>query len=382
MRILITLTYYRPHYSGLTIASERLAKALVARGHQVTVLTSQFSKELPRDEIVDGVHIIRLPVAFRISKGVIMPTMPLRAWQEARKADIVNLHLPQLDAAPIAVLSRMLGKPVVLTYQCDLQLPQGFVHALANLASNFANRISASFANALVTTTQDYAEESTFLKRYIHKIHVIPPPIKLTNVDRKFIEETRKKFGVAPGQIVIGMATRLAAEKGVEYLVKALPKVVERLPQARVLYAGAHENVMGEEAYAAKLAPSIKALGDRWKFLGLIPDDELTAFFHICDVIAVPSTNSTEAFGLVQVEGMTCGTPAVVSNLPGVRRPVLQTGMGRAFQTEDADDLAEALIEVLSKPDDYQGDIPKITKRYAPETIAEEYEALFKELVE
>jgi len=382
MRILITLTYYRPHYSGLTIASERLAKALVARGHQVTVLTSQFSKELPRDEIVDGVHIIRLPVAFRISKGVIMPTMPLRAWQEARKADIVNLHLPQLDAAPIAVLSRMLGKPVVLTYQCDLQLPQGFVHALANLASNFANRISASFANALVTTTQDYAEESTFLKRYIHKIHVIPPPIKLTNVDRKFIEETRKKFGVAPGQIVIGMATRLAAEKGVEYLVKALPKVVERLPQARVLYAGAHENVMGEEAYAAKLAPSIKALGDRWKFLGLIPDDELTAFFHICDVIAVPSTNSTEAFGLVQVEGMTCGTPAVVSNLPGVRRPVLQTGMGRAFQTEDADDLAEALIEVLSKPDDYQGDVPKITKRYAPETIAEEYEALFKELVE
>jgi glycosyltransferase involved in cell wall biosynthesis len=381
MRILITLTYYRPHYSGLTIASERLAKALAARGHRVTVLTSQFSKELPRDEVVDGVHIIRLPVAFRISKGVIMPTMPLRAWQEARKADIVNLHLPQLDAAPIAVLSRMLGKPVVLTYQCDLQLPRGFVHALANLASNFANRISTSFANAIVTTTRDYAEESDFLIRYIHKIRSIPPPIKLTNVDQKFIEETRKKFGAAPGQIVIGMATRLAAEKGVEYLVKALPKVVERLPQARVLYAGAHENVMGEEAYAAKLTPSIKALGDRWKFLGLIPDEELTAFFYICDVIAVPSTNSTEAFGLVQVEGMTCGTPAVVSNLPGVRQPVLQTGMGKVFETENADDLADALVEVLSKPNAYQGDVPKITQRYAPETIAEEYETLFRELV-
>lgn len=381
MRILITLTYYRPHYSGLTIASERLAKALAARGHQVKVLTSQFSKELPLDEVVDGVHIIRLPVAFRISKGVIMPTMPLRAWQEARKADIVNLHLPQLDAAPIAVLSRMLRKPVVLTYQCDLQLPRGFVHALANLASNFANRISASFANAIVTTTRDYAEESDFLKRYLHKIHVIPPPIKLTPVDQGFIDETRKKFGVGSGQIVIGMATRLAAEKGIEYLVKALPKVIERLPQARVLYAGAHENVMGEETYAAKLAPSIKKLGDRWKFLGLIPDEELTAFFHICDVIAVPSTNSTEAFGLVQVEGMTCGTPAVVSNLPGVRQPVLQTGMGKVFQTEDADDLADALMDVLSKPDDYQGNVPAITKRYAPGTIAEEYETLFRELV-
>jgi glycosyltransferase involved in cell wall biosynthesis len=381
MRILIVLTYYRPHYSGLTIYTERLAKALAARGHQVTVLTSQFSQDLPRDEVVDGVHVIRLPVAFRISKGVIMPSMPFRARQEARAADIVNLHLPQLDAAPIALFSRLMGRPTIVTYHCDLLLPTGFIHSLANLASNFANHISATFANLLVTNTRDYAEESDFLRRYLHKIRVIPPPVKLAQVDEGFVERARKKFGVEPGQKVIGMATRLAAEKGAEYLVRALPKVLEKFPNARVLYAGQHENVMGEEAYAAMLTPLIEALGVRWKFLGLLSDEELAAFFQICDVIAVPSTNSTESFSMVQVEAMTCGTPAVASDLPGMRQPILQTKMGEIFQVGEADDLAEAIIKILNEPDAYRGDVPKIASRYSPETIAEAYEAVFKELL-
>jgi hypothetical protein len=46
MRILTALTYYRPHFSGLTIYAERLARALVRRGHSVTVLTAQYSPDL------------------------------------------------------------------------------------------------------------------------------------------------------------------------------------------------------------------------------------------------------------------------------------------------------------------------------------------------
>ena len=67
MRILTVLTYYRPHTSGLTIYAERLAKALVQRGHEVTVLTSQFEKDLPLEEVQDGVRIRRVPVAFNAS---------------------------------------------------------------------------------------------------------------------------------------------------------------------------------------------------------------------------------------------------------------------------------------------------------------------------
>ena len=69
MKILTVLTYYRPHTSGLTIYVERLARTLAAQGHQVTVLTSQYEPDLPREEVVDGVRILRAPVMLRISKG-------------------------------------------------------------------------------------------------------------------------------------------------------------------------------------------------------------------------------------------------------------------------------------------------------------------------
>jgi hypothetical protein len=62
MRILIALTYYRPHVSGLTIYAERLARGLARRGHAVRVLTARFATTLAARETVDGVEIVRVPV--------------------------------------------------------------------------------------------------------------------------------------------------------------------------------------------------------------------------------------------------------------------------------------------------------------------------------
>jgi len=128
MKILIGLTYYRPHTSGLTIYVERLARALAVRGHQVTVLTSRYSKQLPGYEIMDGVEIIRAPVLMRISKGVIMPTFGLLANHLVARTDVINLHLPQLDAAGLALRGRLLKKPTITTYHCDLRMPEGNNH--------------------------------------------------------------------------------------------------------------------------------------------------------------------------------------------------------------------------------------------------------------
>jgi len=126
MRILTVLTYYRPHTSGLTIYAERLAKALARRGHQVTVLTSQYERSLPREEQVDGVRIVRAPVMWRVSKGVIMPTFGFLATRLVLSHDVVHLHLPQFDAAGIALRGRLLRKPTVITYHCDLRMPLGW----------------------------------------------------------------------------------------------------------------------------------------------------------------------------------------------------------------------------------------------------------------
>src|SRR5215831_16152475 len=99
MRILIALTYYRPHVSGLTIYAERLARGLARRGHAVTVLTSHFSPALARRESVDGVEIVRVPVASKLSKGVIMPLFPFYAAAAVARCDVLNVHMPQFEAA-------------------------------------------------------------------------------------------------------------------------------------------------------------------------------------------------------------------------------------------------------------------------------------------
>ncbi len=380
MRILTALTYYRPHYSGLTLYAERLARALAARGHQVTVLTSRFDRALPSREVSDDVEVIRPSVLMRVSKGVIMPGMLYWAWKLARQADVVHLHLPQLDAAPIAGLSRLLGKPVVLTYHCDLRLPSGLVHWLANQVSHLANHISAAFANVVVTNTRDYAEDSRFLRGYLHKLQVIFPPVELHPVTDAEVQAFRYKAGIQPGQRIIGMAARLATEKGVEYLVRAMPAVLEKHPTARVLFMGQYQNVFGEEAYAQRLAPMIESLGDHWTFLGNLTPPELAAFFRACEVTALPSINSTESFGIVQIESMTCGTPVIATNLPGVRQPVKMTGMGCTVPPQDVSALAQALIAILDHPDDYRGDPQAVVWCFSPETIAQEYERVYESL--
>lgn len=381
MRILIALTYYRPHYSGLTIYAERLAQALAQRGHQVTVLTSQYDPHLPRIEKLDGVQVRRLPVRLRISKGVIMPSMPLWALRLIRQADAVNLHVPQLDAALLALIGRLLHKPIVLTYHCDLRLPRGFVHALANLASNLANHITATLAQQIVTNTQDYAQHSPFLRRYLRKVIALPPPITVVKVGKAEIRAFRERYHLQAGDRVIGMAARFAAEKGVETLVAAMPSILARFPTARVLFVGQHQNVLGEEAYAARLTPLIERLGKHWQFLGVLPPAEFAAFLKVAEVTVLPSTNSTESYGMVQVESMLCGTPVVASDLPGVRQPVLTSGMGRIVPVHNAPALAQAIGEILDHPQRFRVDIETIQRQHHPALLAEQYEQIFTRLI-
>ena len=90
MKILVTLTFYHPHWTGLTAYAKRLAEGLVARGHEVTVLTSQHSADLPLEEWIGGVHVVRLPFVARVSRTVIMPGFPATAARLIAAHDLVR----------------------------------------------------------------------------------------------------------------------------------------------------------------------------------------------------------------------------------------------------------------------------------------------------
>ena len=380
MRVLIALTYYRPHTSGLTIYAERLARSLAARGHAVTVLTSRFDPALPLREERDGVTIVRVPVAFRVSKGVLMPTFGLVATRLALRHDVLSLHLPQLDASGLALRGRLFGRPVVVTYHCDLTLPDTPLNRLVNRVVVWSDRATGALADVVVAYTQDYATHSRFLSRLLPKVRVIPPPVEVASPGPGEVDAFRARWNPA-GTAVVGMAARLATEKGVEVLLRALPAVRERVPGVRVLFAGQHEGVLGESAYRERLRPLLEREAGLWTFLGVLGAREMALFFSTIDALVVPSLNSTESFGLVQVEAMLRGTPSVASALPGVRQPVLMTGMGEVFPVGDAGALAEALVRVLANRPAYVRPAAEVEALFSSERTAERYEELFSELL-
>ena len=382
MKILTVLTYYRPHTSGLTIYAERLARAFARRGHQVTVLTTQYDKSLPRQEMLDGVKVIRLPVVARVSKGVLAPTFGLVATKLAWETDVIQLHLPQFDAPGVAFRGRLFGKPVVLTYHCDLLLPPGLFNRMVNIVVQFQNNMAGLLASHIVTYTQDYADNSSYLSRYRQKLTPILPPVELPAAPHGAVESFAAQHQLSYRKPVIGMAARFAAEKGVEILLDALPKILEKFPNAQVLFAGQYQDVMGEQVYADRLMPRIREYqqGGHWKFLGVLNPEQMAAFYPNLDVLVVPSLNSTEAFGLVQIEAMLNNVPCVASALPGVRQPVRMHSMGEVADIGSADALADGLLKVLSEPEKYRCDNKELSGIYDPDSVAVKYEELFEKL--
>ena len=382
MKILTVLTYYRPHTSGLTIYAERLARAFAKRGHQVTVMTTQYDPSLKAEETIDGVKVIRVPVATRVSKGVIAPTFGWVATKLVAQHDVVQLHLPQFDAPGVALRGRLFGKPTVLTYHCDILLPPGFFNRVVNTVVDFQNNMAGMLANHIVTYTQDYADNSPFLSRYASKLTPILPPVELPSPLPGAVEAFAEAHHVRERRPVIGMATRFASEKGVEVLLGALPAILKKYPKAQVLYAGQHQNVMGEQAYFDRLAPQIREyeVSGHWTFLGNLDPIQMAAYYPNLDVLTVPSLNSTEAFGLVQIEAMLNGVPSVPSALPGVRQPVTMHGAGKISRIGDSADLAEAILGVLNEPQNFRPDVDAIRKSYDPDSVAAEYEKLFERL--
>ena len=376
MKILTVLTYYRPHTSGLTIYAERLAKALVARGHEVTVMTTQYEDDLPREEMMDGVRVIRVPVAFRISKGVIAPTFGLVATKLVFEHDVIQLHLPQFDAPGVAFRGRIFGKPSVLTYHCDLNLPTGFFNKIVNSVVHFQNSMAGILANRIVTYTQDYADHSAYLSRYKKKLRTFLPPVELPEAGDDAISGFAKEHKISERNPVIGMATRFAAEKGVEILLDAMPAILEKHPNAQVLFAGQYQDVFSEQDYANRLMPRIAAYegSGHWTFLGILNPTEMAAFYPALDALVVPSLNATEAFGLVQIEAMLNNVPCVASALPGVRQPVQMHDMGEVAAIGSSEELADGLLKIFADKEKYTKCLKEVTKNWKTDTLPESHQ--------
>ena len=382
MKILISSTYFYPYSSGLSVYAMRLADGLSERGHDVVILTSQYKDELATVELIGKFKIVRVPVSMRLSKGVLMPSLNKIASQWIEWADVVNLHLPQFESLLLSQLAKKLGKPLLATYHCDLVSRNGgLVERLAVKVTNALGRFVLKDANLIVQNSLDYAENSSLLSQFHEKVVEVPTPVKATKVSVERVDAFRQKYRIKKNEKVIGLAGRVAAEKGYEFLALALPGILEVFPDVRVVHAGNWKSVVGEQGYQIQVERFIEPFGQKWTSLGYLSDEDFEAFFAVCDVLMFSSLNATESYGIVQIEAMAQGTPVVASDLPGVRQPVLQTGLGKIVPIKDPSAIANAVIEILKNGSKARF-VPTIfLEKFQQDAVAKHYEELLAQLV-
>jgi len=377
LKILICLLYYVPHRTGLTIHVQLVAEELVRRGHEVTVLTARYDDDLPRDDtaVHHGVRIVRLWAPIRLSRGMLMPAYPWAAFKLMRSHDIVSVHTPLFETALLGGLSWLTGTPIVATHHGDLVLPKGLLNRFIQGTMFAMFRMMARRAKRLIAYSRDYAEHSYYLRPFLDKVVPIYPPIHMPLPNPERVAQLRAQWSMDGGP-VIGYAGRFVEEKRPDLALRALETVNQRHPSARLVFAG--EYLIPYEDTWERQQHLVQRYRDQLVFLGLLREpQEMADFFAACDVLVLPS--DTECFALVQVEAMLSGTPVVMTDIPGGRVPVTETGMGLLARQGDPVSIGEALAEVLDDPGRFHRSREAIQRVFAFDQTVDGYERLFQE---
>ena len=339
----------------------------------MTVLTSRHTKDLPSEEMLDGVRVVRLYSLGRFSRGMIVPALPAVFRSLAEEHDVVQLHTPLPEALMLAILARGRGRPVVMTHHGDVVMPTWRRSSPYLESAAFAVLLGAGKLSRAVTAyNSDYAESSRLLGRLRERVTVIPPPVDLPPPDRAAVAAWKAALGLE-GKTVLGFAGRWVEEKGFDLLLEALPLIAKANPEVRLVFAG--ESHVVYEDFFEKCRPLVAAAGDRLVFLGLLRGAQRMADFHsMCDLFVLPSRS--DMLALVQAEAMLSGTPVVVADVPGARSVVRETGFGLIAPPRDAAALAATVVAALSRRAALKPDPAVIRARFDPGAVLDQWEAL------
>ena len=376
LRVLTVLTYYDPHWTGLTAIAQRIAEGLVARGHRVTVLTTQHLPGLPRRDSIAGVDVVRVPSWGRFSRGVLAPTLSAAAARLLGTHDVVHIHTPLPEAPAVAALARLRRRPLLMTHQGDLVMPDGAVNQAIQRVGRGLLGAAGRLATVVAAHNADYARASDFLRPFERKLVTILPPVDLPAPDADAAARWRADLGLE-GKRLVGFAGRFVEEKGFDYLLRAIPALGAAVAPAHLVYAGEHE--IAYEDFYARCRPLLDEHAARITFVGLIADPQrLADFYEMCDAFALPSR--TDMYPTVQVEAMLSGTPVVATDIPGARVPVQRTGMGLLVAPHDPDALARGLTDVLQQPERYSRTRAEVRKALELDAAVDRYEELLRQL--
>lgn len=345
-KILIVLYYYHPYVSGLSLLAKMQAEGLAARGFRVTVLTTQHEKGLPASESLNGVDIIRAKILTRAGKGVVSFALLKTIVELSKTHDIVNPHLPMAHFG--LVIPFIDTNKLMPQYHCDLNLGPGLMARIIERFSYWSMAKTLQKSSRIIVTTKDYFVHSRFAEHAARACEIYPP-IDESRFGRRDPEALRTRLGVDKETKLVGFVGRIVAEKGLDYLLGAIPFLKKSIGNFLILIAGDYKNIAGGSV-KDDIDRLVEQYPDHVKFVGHLKFSDLVVFYSLVDVLVLPSIDPLEAFGMVQVEAMFCGTSVVASDMPGVRVPIQRTGYGRLVNKKDPRDIAAKILDLLENP--------------------------------
>ena len=372
MKILATLSYYKPYISGLTVCVQRLIGGLPEKDFEFTVLTSRHRNNLLKNEIENNVKIIRSPVLFTFGKVPVMPWYLFQTIREIKNNDLVWINLPQAEGLITIVIAKLLGKKVVATVHCLPLLPDGWQRFLFQRLFDLLNNLIIRLADRVIYYTKDYAENTKELLHIPSKSSYILPPIILVK------SAINHQPPIINHSFSIGFAGRIAEDKGLEYLLEALLLLKTQEKNVELIIAG-NMNAIGENFYVNKIKERLKNIRFKVSFTGELNPENMFEFYRRIDLLVLPSVNRTEAFGIVQAETMLLGVPVVSSDLPGVRMPVSLTGNGIIVKPRDVKALSEAIYSCSEKKINRLELAKKAVRAFNPERTFNAYAEIFRQ---
>jgi glycosyltransferase involved in cell wall biosynthesis len=363
--------------SGVTECARLVAEGLAEKGFPVTVLTGRHRRDLPREETLAGVRVVRAEPLLFLHKGYLSAEFVLLFRRLAADSDIVHLHLPMLESGLFSLLNTK-RRPLVATYHCDVTASRSgsLIDRLAVNAVLASCRLCARRAARITVSSIDYARGSRTLAGLQDRLVELHPP------DKMIRGLGGRKPLAGPGTPArVGFLGRFVEEKGIDVLLDAVPLVLRHLPQTRFVLAGDYQSIAGGSEIG-RLRKTLSDLSANVELAGKLPEEHLVEFYRSLDLFVLPSINSYEAFGMVQVEAMKAGVPVIASDMRGVRTAVNKTANGRLVPPNDAPALAKAIVEYLNEA--RRSSAEEISERtwnvFSNEKVIEGFANLFRSL--
>jgi glycosyltransferase involved in cell wall biosynthesis len=367
VRILQQCIYFPPEIGGLESHAYYLCRELARFGHFVTMVTSRSQPGLPERESMDGVEVIRkwfprkrTPAGWAAHT---MATVP-HYMRLAKRADILHAQT-FASAVPGMLAKRRHGLPLVITLHTS--------HFL-----RLARRPAWQPVLRRIIRSADWLlAASTEIRDVALGLHPHPRAEALTNgVDTTmFAPQPQPQKRQAPGRRRLIVPRRLFEKNGVEYFIRALPRVLELMDVEAVLVGDGPERPR-LEALVAELG-----IGQAVTFLGSRPNTEMPALLSGADVAVFPSL--MEATSVAALEAMSCGVPVAASRVGGLPE-IVDEDVGTLFEPANPDAQAAALVQLLAR-----GDLAargraareRVVDRWSVQRLARRHEEIYETLM-